>query len=287
VFSNHEDPSIPPEILNELNFNGFPAHKLELKTGCMVLLMRNIDIAGGLCNGTRLRVDETGKHLLICTILTGSCKGKTALIPRMNLLYDKGRIPFTRFQFPVKLCYAMTVHKAQGQGYDHVGIDFSGTIFTHGLVYVALSRCTSMKNIRIFFGPLHDQSNCLRNLVFTDLLQYANGSRDALPSPPLPTSPPPHRPEYDEPVPGISFDDETENEDHAEEDEGHGHPPPSSSPPRPLRNYAEYDVLTDDNLDALREWKSDGYEYEGAAARLFEQTGKRFSRDFWENEIRE
>jgi hypothetical protein len=122
--------------------------------------MRNIDVAGGLCNGTRLRVNSIGKRLLICTILTGKHKGENAFI-------------ITRFQYPIKLCYTMTVHKAQGQTFDHVGVDFSGKIFTHGLVYVAISRCTSMENLRIFITPEERKEYLLENIVFRDLLELA------------------------------------------------------------------------------------------------------------------
>jgi ATP-dependent DNA helicase PIF1 len=42
------------EFLNTLTPNGLPPHMLKLKTGCLVIMLRNIDPANGLCNGTRL-----------------------------------------------------------------------------------------------------------------------------------------------------------------------------------------------------------------------------------------
>ncbi|GJY59729.1 DNA helicase [Tanacetum coccineum] len=49
----------PAEYLNSLNFAGFPPHRLELKVGAPIILLRNLNISGGLCNGTRLIVTQT------------------------------------------------------------------------------------------------------------------------------------------------------------------------------------------------------------------------------------
>lgn len=52
-------------------------------------------------------------------------------------------------QFPVKLAWALTVHKAQGQTYEYVSLDLDGHAFEAGQTYVALSRCVSLENIRL------------------------------------------------------------------------------------------------------------------------------------------
>jgi hypothetical protein len=137
MYSNPNNPILPPSILNDINEGTFPAHSITLKPGAVIILLRNIDIQGGLCNGTRLQIIETHENILKCTILTGKFFSKEAAVPRMNVPYDKGGIRFTRLQFPVRLCYAMTIHKCQGQTFHRVGIDFTGSIFTHGLHYVA------------------------------------------------------------------------------------------------------------------------------------------------------
>lgn len=51
-------------------------------------------------------------------------------------------LPFTirRLQFPLQACFAMTVHKSQGQTLDCVGIYFPRPVWAHGLLYVAMSR---------------------------------------------------------------------------------------------------------------------------------------------------
>ncbi len=52
-------------------------------------------------------------------------------------------------QFPLKLAWAITIHKSQGQTFDEVIIDVGHGAFAHGQVYVALSRCTKLEGIRL------------------------------------------------------------------------------------------------------------------------------------------
>ncbi|GFW68472.1 ATP-dependent DNA helicase [Trichonephila clavipes] len=67
------------EFLNSLELSGVPSHKLELKVGVPVLSMRNLD-APKLCNGTRLRITELGRHIVKVTILIGEAKGETMFL---------------------------------------------------------------------------------------------------------------------------------------------------------------------------------------------------------------
>lgn len=85
VMSSEDCTSYPVEFLNSLDLTGVPSHKLELKVGIPVLLMRNLD-APRLCNGTRLRVTELGRHIVKATILTGEAKGDNVLIPRIPII---------------------------------------------------------------------------------------------------------------------------------------------------------------------------------------------------------
>ncbi|XP_058810194.1 ATP-dependent DNA helicase pif1-like [Phymastichus coffea] len=117
------DVMLPTEFLNEKTPNGLPPYKLYLKIGAVIILMRNLNITEGLCNGTRLIVKALQKYSISAEILSGTHIGKTAIIPRISLSPSKEDIPFNmkRRQFPIRLGFAMTINKSQGQSYDNVG----------------------------------------------------------------------------------------------------------------------------------------------------------------------
>ena len=74
-----------PDVLNGLKPSGMPLHKLVLKVGVPVMLLRNIDQKAGLCNGTRLRVLALGNRVIEAEIISGSNVGNRTFIPRMSL----------------------------------------------------------------------------------------------------------------------------------------------------------------------------------------------------------
>lgn len=115
----------PTEFLNSIDANNFPCYKLVLKKGVTVMLLWNLNQNIGLCNGTRLLVTELGQRLLQCIVLTGSNVGEKTFIPRVALNTTDVKWPFTtlqRRQFPVRICYAMTINKSQGQTLSRVGL---------------------------------------------------------------------------------------------------------------------------------------------------------------------
>ena len=112
------------------------------------MLIRNID-APRLCNGTRLIVKQLLRHVIQATILTGCAKGEDVFIPRIPIIPSDGIVPFRRIQFPVKLCFAMTINKAQGQSLTIAGIDLRTPCFSHGQLYVSCSRAGKEENLFI------------------------------------------------------------------------------------------------------------------------------------------
>ena len=84
----------------------------------------------------------------------GDFKGNKVHIPRIILESKKG-VPCTlqRKQFPVKLAFAMTINKSQGQTFEYVGVDLTEEVFSHGQLYVAFSRARrfSAVKVTIFF----------------------------------------------------------------------------------------------------------------------------------------
>jgi len=134
---------IPTEYLNSLTIGGMPPHLLRIKKNCVVICLRNIDKKNGILNGTRLRVVGMHRFVLQCKILTeGTYKGKVVYIPRIKLTPSDQDLPFvfTRLQFPVRLAFAMTANKSQCQSFDKIGLYLPTPFFTHGQLYVALSR---------------------------------------------------------------------------------------------------------------------------------------------------
>ncbi|XP_012833445.1 PREDICTED: uncharacterized protein LOC105954317 [Erythranthe guttata] len=102
------------EFLNTVSCSGLPSHRLKLKENVPVMLIRNIDQARGLCNGTRLQVVRMGTHVLSCKVLSGKNTGDVVFIPRMTLVPSNSTLPikFQRRQFPLMISFAMTINKS-------------------------------------------------------------------------------------------------------------------------------------------------------------------------------
>jgi len=105
---------ITPEFLNDIKCSGMPNHRLCFKVGVPVMLLRNIDVASGLFNGTRLTIVSLGKNVITAQVVNGSHSSEMAYIPRMNLIPSDSNAPivFQRRQFPLCLCFAMTINKS-------------------------------------------------------------------------------------------------------------------------------------------------------------------------------
>nr|GEV19896.1 DNA helicase [Tanacetum cinerariifolium] len=106
----------PIEPLNTFKLLGFSPHQLELKVGALVMLLRNVNIVGGLCNGTRMIVRQLMMKLIEVQIITETRVGEKVFLYRIPLIHNDPNLPFVlkRKQFPMKLCYAMTINKSQG-----------------------------------------------------------------------------------------------------------------------------------------------------------------------------
>ncbi|KAK9724764.1 hypothetical protein RND81_05G096500 [Saponaria officinalis] len=153
----------PIEFLNTLRPSGLPPHHLVLNKNSPIILLRNLDLTSGLCNGTRLICRDFSRNVIEAEIVIGHHK-------------DKYPFNFRRKYFPVKLSFAMTINKAQGQTLDKVGIYLPQTIFSHGQLYIALSRAKESDDVTVAINPndsTTDEWRKTKNIVCYQLLQRA------------------------------------------------------------------------------------------------------------------
>ncbi|XP_028758137.1 ATP-dependent DNA helicase PIF1-like [Neltuma alba] len=163
-----------PDFLNSINCSGLPMHRLTLKVGTPIMLLRNIDQASGLYNGTRLRITHLGNVVIEAVTLNGSKPNQKVVIHRMDLNPSDCRLPFKmkRRQFPITVSFAMTINKSQGQSLRCMGLYLPKPVFTHGQLYVALSRVKSIKGLRILLhGNDSNRKNTTTNVVYREVFR--------------------------------------------------------------------------------------------------------------------
>lgn len=168
---NDDDP-IPIEFLRSITASGLPPGELYLKVGCPIILLRNLSPSQGLCNGTRMIVTQMRERVLEVRLLGGKYNGEHAFIPRISLTPSNVTafsFRFRRRQFPVRLAFALSINKSQGQSVQHVGLYLSCPVFAHGQLYVALSRATASHNIKILL-PENQVESLACNVVYPEVL---------------------------------------------------------------------------------------------------------------------
>ncbi|KAG6629755.1 hypothetical protein CIPAW_14G107300 [Carya illinoinensis] len=172
--------SIMEDFLNTLTPNGLPPHELLLKINCPIMLLININPSEGLCNGTCLICRAFDQNVIDAKIAVGHHSGKRVFIPRIPFLPnvdENSGFPFKRTQLPIRLSFAMTINKSQGQTLDFVGIYLPQPVFSHGQLYVALSRAKTASTVRILIRPVsteRSEKNGTKNIVYTELLRLAS-----------------------------------------------------------------------------------------------------------------
>jgi ATP-dependent DNA helicase PIF1 len=160
---------------------------VELKVGAQVMLVANLDFAKGLVNGTRgiiigfetVEVDSKNIKAFQFTDETSDIKcprvkfttGQTrTLMPHKWITEDRDVGEVWLSQFPLKLAWGATVHRAQGLSLTRATIDLSGA-FEYGQAYVALSRIRSLEGLKLVgFGPKSIQAHPAALKFYRDLM---------------------------------------------------------------------------------------------------------------------
>jgi ATP-dependent DNA helicase PIF1 len=143
-------------IENEFKERDYPTNKtLELKRYAQVIFIRN-DIAGRWVNGTIAKVDFISENFIEVRLQNGNIHKleKTTWENRV-FQYDRTKRQIVselkgKFtQYPVKLAWAVTIHKSQGLTFDNVIVDVGAGAFVNGQMYTALSRCRTLQGITL------------------------------------------------------------------------------------------------------------------------------------------
>jgi hypothetical protein len=168
----------PAEVLQSFEPPSLPPSRLLLKVSAPVILLRNLYPKQGLCNGTRLAISRISPRIIEARILSGEFASQLRLIPRIKLTSTDSELPFivTRVQFPLRLSFAITVNKSQGQSLSVVGVDLRHPVFTHGQLYVAISRVTTVAGLCVLLpavssvSSIAETSRNVANIVYPEVL---------------------------------------------------------------------------------------------------------------------
>lgn len=127
---------------------------LILKPGAKIILLRN-DPDRRWVNGTIARISRVEEKKVFIEVAGREHELEPASWEQRRYAYDKeqekivGTVAGTFKQFPVRLAWALTIHKAQGLTLENVYIDLGRGTFAHGQAYVALSRCRSLEGLAL------------------------------------------------------------------------------------------------------------------------------------------
>lgn len=168
------------EVTGRFEEKRFPVEQtLRLKVGAQVMFTRN-DQQRRWANGTLAKVTRLTKNEIIVQLKNG----KEYAVPTCSwdsVKYEYNReqrkmqkeVIGTFTQFPLRLAWAITVHKSQGMTFDKMHLDLSRGIFASGQLYVALSRVRSLAGLYLsgYIIPHYARTS-------SEILKYANGFND-------------------------------------------------------------------------------------------------------------
>ena len=161
------------EINGEFDAKSLPTlMELDLKIGSQVMLLNN-DPSGRWINGSIGKIIGIISEAETVTVelTNGKCVDVSPYNWEMNrFFYNEetdqidSEVVGSFKQYPIRLAWAVTIHKSQGKTFDNVIVDFGSGTFSHGQAYVALSRCTTLEGI-ILKRPMYKRDILLDDRV--------------------------------------------------------------------------------------------------------------------------
>ena len=176
-----ENTELPPEALAA--FRGakkdLPPSVLRIKRGELVVFIRNLNVSAGVANGTLgifVKVSGDGRCALVNIFSDVTKKFDVpVLVPRIFFDTEAGHVKLRRRQYPLRLAWAMTIHKSQGQTLGRLGLDLRNQCFTFGQLGVAFSRASRGSDVRCLCNAVNideaGQPVGLRNPVCRSFVQ--------------------------------------------------------------------------------------------------------------------
>lgn len=150
---NEKEYSYEAQVIGEFDESAYPAElSLRLKKGAQVMLIRN-DMARRWVNGTLGIVESLSPSSIRLTISGETYDIQKETWEKIDYRYSPEQNRVEAYvigsfrQYPIKLAWAITIHKSQGKTFEKVLIDLERGAFAHGQAYVALSRCTTLDGI--------------------------------------------------------------------------------------------------------------------------------------------
>ena len=148
-----------------------PSKLLLLHYICLLMFMHELMIF----TFNRYNVIELNKYSITAKLAVGPYKdGPNAEIdiPRIKFLPDDQKCPveFQRIQYPIRIDFGITSNRSQGKTFIFIGIDLTTDFFSHGQLYVSISRVGSPKSIRIFKPKTSPSYGYMRNVVYPEIL---------------------------------------------------------------------------------------------------------------------